>query len=99
MNVERIILSGQDKLTSEEKDFQLLHEIEKQLGTGPIISEAREALLFMSRNLQVRDMLLDAMGLTTELREKYFIEINSMLDLRDQKILAERKSTQVGAGH
>lgn len=91
MNVEKIILEGQDNLTAEEKDMRMLKVIEKQMGTGPIIGEAREVLLTMSRNILVRDLLLDSLGVTVEKREGIFHTINDMLAERDKKIIADRK--------
>lgn len=90
MDIKKIILNDQDKLTSDERDLQMLRAVEKSCGTGPIIGEAREVLISMSRNIMVRDLLLSAMGITTEKSEKIFHEINQMLRDRDVKILAER---------
>lgn len=91
MDIKKIILEGQDKLTSDEKDEQMVDAISKLLNTGPIIGDSRDALLHMSRNIMVRDLLLDAMGMPVEYREKMFVTINGMLEARDKEILDARK--------
>lgn len=91
MEVNKIVLRDQGKKTSEERDADMLRAVEKNLGTGPIIGEAREVLLSMSRNIMVRDLLLDAIGVTVERREQFFRDINKMMAEQDKKILAERE--------
>lgn len=90
MQVDRIVLNDQNKLTSDERDLQMLKAIEKQLGTGPIIGEAREVVLTMSRNIMIRDLVLDSMNVPVEVREKMFRYANEYLAEQDKKILEKR---------
>ena len=88
---KKIIVEGSAAMTSIEKDLAMLKGLEQMMGTGPIIGEAREVIIQLSRNIMVRDLLLDSMGMSVETREHIFKVINDGLDARDAKILAERK--------
>lgn len=91
MEIRKIILTGQNHLTSDEKDLQMVKSIERAMNTGPIIGESREVLLQMCRNIMVRDILLDVMGCSIDQREKMFLKINETLAEKDQEILTKRK--------
>jgi hypothetical protein len=90
MNIEKIIIPQKNR-TSSERDEDMLKSIQKHMNTGPIIGEAREVILTLSRNIMVRDYLLQGMGVSIESREKWFNEINVMLDEQDAEILKARK--------
>lgn len=91
--MQEIIIEG-DNLTSDEKDDLFVKRVEKNLGTGPIIGEAYEILRQLSRNLMIRDLLLDAMGVSIENRKAMFKKVNSMLKEKDREILAKREEQQ-----
>lgn len=88
--VEKIILNDQSNLTSDEKDMQMLKLMETRLNTGPIIGEARDVLLQLSRNLLVRDLYLDVLGISVDQRQDIFNSINKALAKRDKEILKAR---------
>lgn len=90
IEIKKLIIDQAGK-TSMERDLAMLSLIEKSMGTGPIIGEAREVLLTMSRNIMVRDLLLDSMGCPVDKRESIFHMINNMLDEQDKDILEARK--------
>ena len=78
-------------LTAHEKDILLLERVEKLMNTGPIIGEGRDILLSLSRNLAVRDIYLDSMGLDIKKRQMVFKSIIKMMDKNDEEILKQRK--------
>lgn len=86
-----IIVEAEGK-TSEEKNLALLHALEKQFKTGPIIGEARELILHLSDNLLVRDLLLSSMGFTDKKREQAFFQISEYLIKKDEEIMAAREA-------
>ena len=87
----KIIIDCTGKLTSDEKDLALVRAMEKQFNTGPIIGEAFELLIHMSRNLQARDLLLSAMGVDDDKKEKMFVEVMKLAEKYDDEILEKRK--------
>lgn len=88
--VKKIIIQDQNNLTSDERDVQMLEAAQKMFNTGPIIGEAREVLLYFSRNLMVRDLLLDSMGMDAKAREKMFLEVTKEIEAKDKEILEKR---------
>lgn len=90
MNFEKIIIQ-QNNRTSTERDEDMLKALEKHMNTGPIIGEAKEVILQLSRNIMIRDYLLEAMGVPVDTRETMFNQVSKMLDDQDAEILAKRK--------
>lgn len=91
MEVLKIVMKNDQRLTSHERIFQMLKVVEKQLNTGPIIGEAREVVLFLIRNLLVRDQIISALGVTNEKKEELFIFTEEYLDQTDKEVLEERR--------
>lgn len=85
-----IIINDADKKTSLELDIELLKRIEKAANTGPIIGEAREMILTLSRNLRAMSMMLDVFKFDIKMREDFFRKFCEVEKERDKKILAER---------
>lgn len=94
MEMNRIVLNNVDKLTSDEKDLLMLSALEKEFNTGPIIGEARALILRLSRNIQIRDLLMSVSGLDDNRREELFLAVTKMMDERDAEILAEREAVK-----
>lgn len=90
MMIEKVIVNNSSKETTDEQVLRMLAALEKQFNTGPIIGEVREPLLFALRNLMIRDMILESMGMNVHQREKIFFATEAAFDERDKKIIAER---------
>jgi len=91
MKTEKIVIEGSD-MTSIEKDLAMLHQIEKILNTGPIIGEARDVILALSRNLLIRDLFISTMGISEKEKERIFQQANDFMEENDKKILKTRKT-------
>lgn len=91
MEVVKIVVENNQDLTSHEKNLQMMKLVEKQLNTGPIIGEAKEVVLFLLRNLLVRDHIISALGLHDDKKESLFVFTEEYLDKNDKEILEKRK--------
>lgn len=94
VKLKKIIIEDFNNKTSEEKHLDLIKQMEIQFNTGPIIGEAREVLYYMSQNLMVRDLLLNAMGVSDERKAELFIEVTEMIESKDKEILEARGSDE-----
>lgn len=93
MSIEtrRVVIEDHGKeMTTDERALAMVAGLEKELNTGPIIGEAREALIQMSHNLLARDLLLDAMGVDVNKREQIFADVMRIARERDAEILKKR---------
>lgn len=91
---ESVVLNSDANMTSRERDLMMIKSLEEKFKTGPIIGDAYEVILQLSRNIQVRDVLLQMMGMPVGERERMFQIVNDAMDARDQTILDERKNKQ-----
>ena len=93
METKKIIIEEKDgqRMTSVERDQMLVRQVEKVMNTGPIIGEAKEIIEALSRNLVVRDLMLDLMGVDVNAREKAFVLVTGAMEKRDAEILKERE--------
>ena len=86
-----IVIEDSNKKTSIERNLELIKQMEIQFNTGPIIGEAFELLYHMAENIMIRDLMLFAIGLPDNKKEKMFVDTKEIIEKMDEEILEKRK--------
>ena len=91
LQVDQVIVQVSGEETSRERWTKMLHAMEKQFKTGPIIGESKELLIYLISNLEVRDLILSGFGISDE--EKAGIFEHAMVEMKkqDEEIKAKRE--------
>ncbi len=88
--MQSITLENNPDLTMSEQVLEGLKKIEKTFKTGPIIGEAREAILELITSNMAMSLMIDVVGISIERKEEMAKTIYGLFKERDKEVLAKR---------